>query len=180
MKIQTLMEDNISGENLCAEHGLCIYIETGKHKLLVDTGQSDRTWDNAKTKGINLEEIDTVVLSHGHYDHSGGLMGFAQINPNAKIYMRANAGGDYYSAKGQMHYIGIDKRIEGLPNVTLVEKDMEIDSELSVFTGVTGRHLWPAGNKILLKKENDEFIQDDFSHEQYLVIKDDEDRKSVV
>lgn len=174
MKIQTLMEDNISGENLCAEHGLCIYIETGKHKLLVDTGQSDRTWDNAKTKGINLEEIDTVVLSHGHYDHSGGLMGFAQINPNAKIYMRANAGGDYYSAKGQMHYIGIDKRIEGLPNVTLVEKDMEIDSELSVFTGVTGRHLWPAGNKILLKKENDEFIQDDFSHEQYLVIRDED------
>ena len=92
MKIQTLMEDNISGKNLCAEHGLCIYIETGKHKLLVDTGQSDRTWDNAKTKGINLEEIDTVVLSHGHYDHSGGLMGFAQINPNAKIYMRANGG----------------------------------------------------------------------------------------
>ena len=180
MKIRTLMEDNISGENLCAEHGLCIYVETKKHKLLVDTGQTDRTWDNAKTKGINLEEIDTIVLSHGHYDHSGGLMSFAQINPTAKIYMRTNAGGDYFSAKGQMHYIGIDKRIEELPNLTLIDKDMEIDSELSVFTGVTGRHLWPAGNKILLKKENDEFIQDDFSHEQYLVIKDDDSKYVLI
>lgn len=174
MKIRTVMDDNVCGEGLCAEHGFCVYVETKNHKLLVDTGQSHRTWDNARTKGIKLEDIDTVVLSHGHYDHSGGLMSFANINPSAKIYMRTNAGGDYYSARKEVHYIGIDKRIEQLPNLILIDRDMEIDSELSVFTGVTERRLWPAGNKILFKKENDELIQDDFSHEQYLAIRDDD------
>lgn len=174
MIIRTVMDDNICGDNLCAEHGLCIYVETKNHKLLVDSGQSDKTWDNARAKGIDLEAVDSLVLSHGHYDHSGGIMGFAQINPRAKIYMRANAGGEYYSARKEVHYIGIDKRIEQLPNLILIDRDREIDSELSVFTGITERRLWPAGNKILFKKENDDLIQDDFSHEQYLVIRDED------
>lgn len=177
MKIKTIMEDSILGENMYAEHGLCIYVETSKHKLLVDTGQSDRTWDNAKMQGIRLELIDTVILSHGHYDHSGGLMGFAGRNPSAQIYMRENAGKDYYAWKEDGgKYIGIDKNILSLPNIHRVSDDIEIDSELSLFTGVNGRRLWPKGNTKLRKKENDTYVQDDFSHEQYLVIKNKQDK----
>ena len=52
-------------------------------------------------------------MSHGHYDHSGGLMKFASVNPSATIYMRENAGGEYYSFKeGKEKYIGIDKLIK--------------------------------------------------------------------
>ena len=76
----TLMEDKLCGNDLYAEHGLSIYIETEKHKLLVDTGQSEKTWENAKAKGVDISLVDTVILSHGHYDHSGGLLKFASVN----------------------------------------------------------------------------------------------------
>ena len=99
IKFITLMEDNLQGEKIIAEHGLSIYIETEKHKILVDTGQSEKTWENAKIKGVDLSKVDTVILSHGHYDHSGGLLSFVSVNPDAVIYMRDNAGGEYYSEK---------------------------------------------------------------------------------
>ena len=65
MKIITLMEDTVGKEGALAEHGLCLYIETKHHKLLVDTGQSELTWENAKRLGVDLSKIDTIVISHG-------------------------------------------------------------------------------------------------------------------
>ena len=73
-------------------------------------------------------------------------------------------------------YIGMDKRISELKQVAFLEGDFKIDEELSIFTGVTGRKLWPKGNEILKKKCGSEFVQDDFCHEQYLVITEDEKR----
>lgn len=181
LKIITLMEDNLCGDNLIAEHGLSLYIETPKHKLLVDTGQSDKTWENAKAKGIDLSKVDTVILSHGHYDHSGGLMTFALMNPNAAIYLRENAGGEYYSYEGgKEKYIGIDKNILHLPNIHLVCGNSKIDEELSLFTGVKKIRFAPKGNKRLHERKGDEYIQDTFSHEQYLVIKYDTDRYALI
>ena len=85
MKIINLIEDTQGTEGLHAEHGLSIYIETSRHKILVDTGASEKTWENAERLGVRPEEIDTVFLSHGHYDHSGGILSFSKINPNARI-----------------------------------------------------------------------------------------------
>lgn len=168
----TLMEDNLCGENLIAEHGLSVYIETEKHKLLVDTGKSEKTWENAKALGVDFTKVDTVILSHGHYDHSGGLMSFALANKNADIYMRDNAGGEYYSAKADGEkYIGIDKNILQLPNVHLVSQNTVIDEELSLFTDVKAKYSRPQGNKRLHEKIGEEYVQDNFTHEQYLVIK---------
>ena len=175
MKIQVVMENYMEGKDISAEHGLCIYVETKEHKLLVDTGQSNQTWKNAKALGIDLVSIDTVVLSHGHYDHSGGLLTFAKTHPFVHIYMRENAGDDYYSKREEgMHYIGIDKEILTLPNLHLISEDCSIDSELSLFTNVTGRKLFPKGNKRLFQKIGKDFVEDDFSHEQYLVIQKEE------
>lgn len=172
IKIVTLIEDNLCGKGLVSEHGLSVYVETANHKLLVDTGQSDKTWENAKQEGIDLRSVDTVILSHGHYDHSGGLMTFASLNPNALIYLRNKAGGEYYSLKEEGEkYIGIDKDILKLPNIQLVSGNMKIDEELSLFTGVKPNRLSPKGNRLLHEKIGEEYLQDTFSHEQYLAIK---------
>ncbi len=177
MKIINLIEDTKGNEGCVYEHGLSFYIETENHKLLLDTGASDAFIKNAKVMGIDLTKVDTVIISHGHYDHTGGILAFASINPNAKIYIQKSAQGAFYNYRTQEEkYIGMDEKISELAQVVFLEGDLKIDEELSVFTGVTGRKLWPKGNEILKKKSGNEFLQDDFCHEQYLVITEDNKR----
>jgi len=174
MRIVNLIE-NTEGINACLfEHGLSFYIETKKHKLLVDTGQSDAFIANALKLGINLAEVDIVVLSHGHYDHSGGIMEFAKINSKARILMQKSATDEYYHKNKLIEkYIGVDENIKTLPGVELLEGDLHLDDELFLYSGVTGRRLWPKGNLELMVKKDGAFILDEFKHEQYLVITDD-------
>lgn len=177
MKIINLIEDTKGMDNCRYEHGLSFYIETKNHKLLLDTGATDAFLDNAKALGIDLTKVDTVIISHGHYDHTGGVLGFAKINPTAKIYIQNTAKGAFYNYRNQEEkYIGMDEKISILEQVIFLEGDLKIDEELAVFTGVTGRRLWPKGNEILKKKCGGEFLQDDFCHEQYLVVTEGEER----
>ena len=176
MRVVNLIE-NTKGHDRCAyAHGLSFYVETSKHKLLVDLGPSDAALHNAKALGIDLSKVDTVVLSHGHYDHSGGIMPFANINSDARIYMQETADADYYADDGERaegeryRYIGIDKAIAGLPQAVKIEGDHTIDDELDLFTIQRRSHDLPFTNKRLLIKENGELRRDDFVHEQYLVI----------
>lgn len=171
MKIINLIENTPGAPGCLYEHGLSFYIETKDHKLLVDTGASDKFIKNAETLGVNLKAVDTVILSHGHYDHSGGILAFAEQNGTAKIYLQKTAGEAYYHADPQeVRYIGIDPEIQSLPQLEWVPGDKKLDEELELFSGVTGRKLWPKGNLILKKKVGETFVQDEFDHEQYLVI----------
>lgn len=72
MKLTVLTENTASGKFL-AEHGLSYLIEYNGEKVLFDTGHSDVFLKNAKLLNINLDEVETVVLSHGHWDHGNGL-----------------------------------------------------------------------------------------------------------
>ena len=175
MRIVNLME-NTKGSNDClCEHGLSFYIETKSHKLLVDTGASDLFIQNAQTLGIDLSLIDTVILSHGHYDHGGGLLAFMELNSKAKIYIRDKAFGDFYHVDSKHErYIGIKQAIKASERVELVTKDLRIDEELFLFTNVRGRKLWPSGNLVLKEKTDDGWIQDEFEHEQNLVISEED------
>lgn len=171
MFIINLVEDT-KGNNECLyEHGLSIYVETEKHKLLVDCGATDMFLHNARLLGVDVGQVDTVILSHGHYDHSGGIMDFAKVNSKAPIYMRETAGEDYYHiAENLEKYIGIDKEILKLPQVVNVKELLEIDEELLLFSGITGKKYQIKGNLVLKKKVNGVYVQDEFEHEQCLVI----------
>lgn len=59
---------------LGAEHGLSLHVELSGRQVLLDTGQSKQVVDNASLMGINLSQLDAIILSHGHYDHTGGLL----------------------------------------------------------------------------------------------------------
>lgn len=72
MQISVLV-DNMAGINTPAEHGISYLVEYDGKKILVDTGQSDLFKKNAHTMGLDLEDADAIVLSHGHFDHGGGL-----------------------------------------------------------------------------------------------------------
>lgn len=177
MKVINLIENIQGKQNVLFEHGLSFYIETEGHKLLVDCGQTVAFLENAKTLQVDLEKIDTVILSHGHYDHSGGILSFADVNAGATIYMQDTAVLPYYhKTEEEERYIGIASEIKELSQVKLVNGDFAIDKELALFSDVTGRTLWPKGNLELKKKTEDTFVQDIFDHEQYLVVSEGDKR----
>ncbi len=178
MRIVNLIENTEGSAGCACSHGLSFYVETEKHKLLVDLGPSEETLKNAEKLDIDLTQVDTVILSHGHYDHSGGIMGFSRINPKAVIYMQESAKNDYFADDGESagkeryRYIGIDKDIVILPRIRMIRGDYQIDDELELFTVKERTHKLPFTNKWLLIRENGEFVRDDFRHEHYLVISD--------
>jgi len=109
-KITTLVENTVaqSGKNLIGEHGLSFYIETESNKILFDTGQNLAISNNAKVLGIDLSLIDTVILSHGHYDHSGGLKSLLECNRNFTLYAHPDVFDQKVKdADDKFNYIGI-------------------------------------------------------------------------
>ena len=174
MRIVNLIE-NTQGVPGCGyEHGLSFYIETRKHRLLVDSGATDQFLHNAGILGIDLRAVDTMILSHGPYDHAGGILAFSGMNPDAEIYLRSSAGGEYYHLKADGEkYIGIDKEILKLEQCVFVQGDLEIDDELFLYTDVQGTRYPAKGNRLLVRREEGEFVQDTFDHEQCLVISQD-------
>ena len=75
MKITSLVE-NTSKCELKPKHWLSLYIETKNHKILFDFGSDNTLFSNVKKRNIDLSKIDTVIVSHGHFDHGGALDNF--------------------------------------------------------------------------------------------------------
>jgi 7,8-dihydropterin-6-yl-methyl-4-(beta-D-ribofuranosyl)aminobenzene 5'-phosphate synthase len=73
IRLTVLADDCVAARTARGEHGLCFHIEAGSRRILFDTGQGLVLADNAQALGIDLGAVDTIVLSHGHYDHTGGL-----------------------------------------------------------------------------------------------------------
>jgi 7,8-dihydropterin-6-yl-methyl-4-(beta-D-ribofuranosyl)aminobenzene 5'-phosphate synthase len=73
IRLVTLSENTAGQPDLLAEWGLSLYIQDSEKNILMDTGESISISRNADKLGIDLQKIDTIVLSHGHFDHTGGL-----------------------------------------------------------------------------------------------------------
>ena len=172
MHIVTLMENTAGAPGCSFEHGLSFYAETAHHKILLDTGASDGFIRNAELLGVDLAQVDTVILSHGHYDHCGGVMAFARIDPEARIYLRDDAGADFYNVSDGIRYIGIDKDILSLPQLVPVSRNLAIDEEIDIFTNITGRRCYSASNDALRIRLGDRYKPDPFRHEMCTVLHD--------
>ena len=168
MKITVLCEDTCAREGLCAEHGLSLYIETKTHKILFDMGQSDLFARNAAALGIDLAAVDVGVLSHGHYDHGGGLATFLALNQRADVYVSERAFGDYYSSPER--YIGLEKSLREHPRVRSVGEYTKIAQGLELFACNEREKRAPVCAYGLTETENGVHTPDRFLHEQYLRI----------
>ncbi len=86
-RITILVDNAVNRAGLRAEHGWAVWIETGDRAVLFDTGQSDLVIANADALGLRFEALDAVVLSHGHYDHTGGLAAvLARARDGIRVY----------------------------------------------------------------------------------------------
>ncbi|MBP2022030.1 7,8-dihydropterin-6-yl-methyl-4-(beta-D-ribofuranosyl)aminobenzene 5'-phosphate synthase [Clostridium punense] len=172
MKVITLFENRSISKEYKSSHGLSLYIETKNHKILFDTGTDDSFVYNASKLGVNLEDVDIAIISHGHNDHGGGLEAFLRINSRAKIYVGKGAFDDYLTKLlGIIKFnIGLKKELIS-DRFEFVDGVVSVDDELIVFNNIEGNKLLPKGNDRLLKKYSDGTIKrDDFAHEINLLI----------
>lgn len=158
MKIITLIENTLFNGFLLAEHGLSVYIED-KVKILIDTGQGKNFIDNAKKLDISIEDIDFLVLSHGHYDHAGGVSHFLKLNKKARIF----AGKDFFvpKYKNKADFIGIKDNIlakQDLKRFNFIEGNTEITPYLHLIPSAKIVNDWDTHFENMYIKKDDKKI----------------------
>ena len=170
MKITSLLENTSIRADMQTEHGLSLYIETETRKILFDMGQTDLFLRNAEVLGIDLSRVDIAVLSHGHYDHGGGLAAFFEVNAKAPVYVHRDAFLPHHNGTGK--YIGLDTALERHPRIRLTEDRTELGDDLTLLTCNGLERPNSPGHFGLTEQVGDILIPDDFRHEQYLLIRE--------
>jgi len=108
LQMTILAENTVYRGGLRAEHGWSIWVETQDEKILFDTGQSDLLLHNAEALGIDIAQADAIVLSHGHYDHVGGLDRVLDLATRANVYVHPQAMEPKFSgSNGTVREIGV-------------------------------------------------------------------------
>ena len=174
MKITALTENTSCDPRFGYEHGLSLYIETQKHIILFDTGQSSLFAENAERLGIDLNRVDLCVLSHGHYDHGGGLRRFLELNDHAPVYLNRHAFEPHYN--GTEKYIGLDTSLMRSDRLIFTDEEAVIGEGLTLYTCNECERKHPSSGAGLNAVIGGEMIPDDFRHEQYLLIEEEGQR----
>jgi len=136
LRITTLVEDTAGGRGILAEHGLAFWIELGARKILFDTGQGLVLTGNACQLGVRLEQVESVIISHGHYDHTGGLSETLRLARQARVYAHLAALAPKYARNtdGSIREIGIpfldEKKIRAQSDLILTEGPMDVGEGL--------------------------------------------------
>ena len=159
MKISILTE-NAPGTATAAEHGLSYLIEHDNKRILFDTGQSDLFIRNAGIMGIDLKNIDIIILSHGHYDHGNGL----QYLDGGKLICHPGCFVKRYSSGGT-RYIGLrntQSEISGKYDLITSSDPYTISSDI-VFLGEIPRITSFESKKtgFVLEDGTPDFVMDD-------------------
>ena len=171
MRITMLLEnDAAEGSGLAAEHGLSLHIEAAGRRILFDTGQSDAFARNAEALGIDLAAVDFAVISHGHYDHTGGLARFLELNSHAPIYLHRSAFEARASKDGRS--IGMDAALKASPRLVFTDDAVTLGDGLDLFTCNAEARPYPSHSGGLYQLRDGLPMQDDFLHEQYLRIRE--------
>lgn len=166
MKIITLVENTACRGDLTAEHGLSLYIEAAGRRILFDMGQGSAFAENAEKLGIDLAQVDLAILSHGHYDHGGGLETFLEINDKAPVYLSRFAFEKHFNAAGK--YIGLEPTESG--RLILTGDFTDLGQGMCLRSGNEYGH--QPENYGLTVERDGVLVAEDFRHEQYLLIRE--------
>ena len=168
---------------LLGEHGLAMLVERDRDVFLFDTGQGQSTLlHNLTALNIDPKTVSTVVLSHGHYDHTGGLLEFLKAAPGVKLCAHPDAFKPHYALRetpnGAIHApVGLPFSREQL--VSAGAQIMELDDFTAIADGVhvSGRVTRPEGWKVLdaalVVKKDTGFVDDPFNDDMSMVIETD-------
>ena len=175
MKLTVLLE-NTAAEQLSAAHGLSLYLEVAAHRILFDAGpDSALLLKNADALGVDLSAVNLAVLSHGHYDHAGGLPGFFERNERAPLYLHRLADKPYYASENVgFRYIGMDPSVSKkyASRFRPVDDRLVLDENLTFFSDIRTSDLLPGGNSSLLEQIGKTYVPDRFLHELNLLVRE--------
>ena len=136
--IVTVLVDNVVGQpRLLGEHGLSIALRYGNTLVLFDTGEGEALARNAARLGIDLGEVEHIILSHGHYDHSGGLKVATEAAPKAPVWMHPQAKQARYAKanRDQMESISMPESV--IDHLVRSDRDIRVTAYPTVvFSGL--------------------------------------------
>jgi 7,8-dihydropterin-6-yl-methyl-4-(beta-D-ribofuranosyl)aminobenzene 5'-phosphate synthase len=177
MEVTSLVDHvKTTGTGLATEWGLSLHVKCDGFSILFDTGSSGRFLDNATALGIDIASVEFAVLSHGHYDHGGGLRSFLSANSKAVVYMGKGADSDLYAKLfGFKRYVGLEKELFRLYPDRIRFLDETKELRRGVFAIIPIRELYapPKGNRFLFRRQGSALSQDDFSHELAMAVETD-------
>lgn len=180
MKVTTLIEDKkVDNKNLKTEHGFSAYIEVDGKNILFDTGQSGDFIDNAKELDIDLKKLDYLLMSHGHFDHSGGFKRLIkEIDPDLQVLVGQGFFNEKYNLTedGSYDYKGNSFDEDFLRDNSIdfqyIEKDItNLTEDLMVFTNFDRDEAFENTDNIKYIKKDGKYIKDEFLEEISLGIK---------
>ena len=178
IKITTLVDNTVPvSMNTIGEHGISFLIETEEKTVLFDTGQGTALTHNAAQMGINLTKVDTVVLSHGHYDHSGGLLKLMDVNDHFELIAHPDAFSEKYAMfpGPKMIPIGIPVTIKFLEQSNIRVRLSRVPVEISDSVMTTGEipmetnyeHIEP----VLFTRKDGKDIPDPLLDDQSIILR---------
>jgi 7,8-dihydropterin-6-yl-methyl-4-(beta-D-ribofuranosyl)aminobenzene 5'-phosphate synthase len=157
----TVLSDNRKvDETLESEHGLCVFLDTGTHTMLLDTGASGLFLHHAERLGIDVRAIDYVF-------HIGGLLPFLEINTKATILLSEKALNQrFFSNRNGLRNLGVEAEYEKYKErFVFIEKETRIDGDISIFSCDSTIFSKPNANRTLFKDSGNGLEIDDFNHE---------------
>jgi len=170
MIVKVLTENTACSGEFRAEHGLSLYLEACGHRLLFDMGQSGAFAENAARLGADLAGVEFAVLSHGHYDHGGGLGTFLAVNRRAPVFLSRYAFEEHGNAEGKN--IGLDPALAAEPRLVFTGASCRIAEGLELLSCVGRPCRVPVDPAGLTAVTGGRREPEDFRHEQYLLVRE--------
>ena len=183
MKFQFLLDNKTENSKCMAEWGLSVLIESAEKKILLDTGLTDLYKDNAEALGVDLTDVDALVISHGHFDHTGGVPSFVKINRKAPVYLHRDAlYVSYGETDGEVETEACSIRwnedeMEAVwPRIQFTGGMVKLYDNVTLIGDIPDLEGYPATEQFWrrLEKEDGSFelIPDTMSHEQVIVVEE--------
>ena len=175
MKVTVLLENATPSSRLIARHGLSLLLETGSRRILFDMGPDESFLHNARVLGIDVATADTAVISHGHYDHGGGLAAYLDATRDADdpapVYVRERAFEEHLSGTPEScRPCGLDPALASDARIVPTGELRALGDGLLLFAHAGGDHALPPTNRRLFARRDGELVPDAFSHEQSLLV----------